>query len=240
MRIIDNLQVNNDLTVQGPGIYSSAYGIKTGVNTVTVNGNMSVEGTGLSDGTYSVLGNMSWSGGQIYGVTINLSGNLNWTGGTIYTPTFVLNGSAAQGITSTGNSFYNLTVTNASANGVTFSDSSGVTNNFVCITPSAKMTFTGTTTHTWNDINLNGGAVGTRITMQSSDASDWLFNVTSQTDVSYVDVSHSNALGGIEIDASNGTNNDGGNNLNWDFGVTISGTCRQYDQASNCPDAETV
>jgi len=56
--------------------------------------------------------------------------------------------------------------------------------------------------------------------MASTDTNDWNFNVTTLTGVSYVNASHSNASGGIQINAKNGTNYDGGYNTNWVFNPT--------------------
>jgi autotransporter-associated beta strand protein len=176
--------------------------------TININGNF----TNSSSATFIASASASFSVASNF--TNSATGTFTHSSGTL-----TLDGQGLQTITTAGDPFNNLTITNASAGGVTFADSTAVAGTATAVTPSTTLTFTGGTTHTWNTINLNGQALGTEITLQSSNTSDWLFVVTAQTAVSYVDVSHSDASGGIEIDASDGTNIDSDNNTYWNFGA---------------------
>ncbi len=204
--------------------------IRNGTYTLDADANdptMNIAGgiTGGSGGSYTghpliKAGGGTWTVGGSIDFT---SGNADWQlqAGT---STFVLNGTSNQSITSVSQAFYNLTVSNTSTSpGVTFVDALDVDNLLYNHTPSSVMTFTAGTTSTINDIDLNGADTATRITIQSTAASqaNWTVTATPQTGVSYVSVSYNNATSGQEIIASDGTNFDGGNNDNWSF---ISGS----------------
>ncbi|MDD5486335.1 MAG: hypothetical protein PHW65_02105, partial [Dehalococcoidales bacterium] len=214
--LTDAIDIDGDLTIAAGG--ASAVLFNAATSAVTVGDDLTM--TKAAAGVPSItMGTNTWS----------VAGDVNLTNGTIDdgTSTLLLNGVANQTITSNSQTFNALTITNASADpGVTFADSSTVADIATVTTPSVTLTFTGGTTHAWHTINLNGQAVGTKVVMQSSDASDWLFNVTTQNTLSYVNVSHSDASGGIEIQATDGTITNGGNNTNWIFSydIDISGT----------------
>jgi len=142
--------------------------------------------------------------------------------------TITLNGSGQQtlsgnmtgiGVGSTS-AFYNLTIANGSGGSAVFDADATVTNNYKVTTASDTVTYKSGSTYTFKNIEWNGQASGTKVTFKSSSSgSPWNLNVTgTQTAVSYVDVSDSNAGGGQIIYANNGTNNNGGNNTNWYFG----------------------
>ncbi len=115
--------------------------------------------------------------------------------------------------------FYDLTIEDS----LVFEDGFVVSNLFKCITASKTLTFLSGGTYAFADVELDGQAEGTRIVLAPSGVAAYNWNVTAdpQTDVSFVDVSYCDASAGSEIDASNGTNNDGGNNVNWRFGVAV-------------------
>ncbi|MCA9058952.1 MAG: hypothetical protein KDA85_10640, partial [Planctomycetaceae bacterium] len=76
------------------------------------------------------------------------------------------------------------------------------------------------------ELTLNGTS-GQLLTLQSdTPGTEWNLNihVAASQSVSSVTVSDSNAAAGAEILASDGTNIDGGNNTNWRFTNSISGT----------------
>ncbi len=89
-----------------------------------------------------------------------------------------------------------------------------------CITPSTVITHIDGITVAFYDFEFDGQASGTKIVLQRSASSDhYYYDCTGpgQTDISYVNVSWCDASAGTAMDASNGTNNDGGNNVNWKF-----------------------
>jgi hypothetical protein len=104
------------------------------------------------------------------------------------------------------------------------------------------VTFAGGSTISIADngsLEFSGVQANEFLTLQSSNSTPWNLQVSTigtTVSVSYVNVSRSNASGYKQIDASNGTNTNGGNNTNWLFimpgsapqsefngGVTIQG-----------------
>jgi len=220
MTIINSTTIAKTLTLSSDAQQSGSLTINT-TNTggltlagATNNPNVTLTG-GLSFGKTSTgvpaltMGSGTWSIGDNVDLT---DGTFTHNSGTV-----VLNGSGAQSLTSASQSLNDLTITNASAAGVTFADSATVSGTFTDITPSSKLYFHQGSTFAFADININGGAVGTKIIMHSdSDGNQWLFNVAAVAPtVSYVDAKDSNANGGSEINTSFSINN--GNNENWDF-----------------------
>ncbi len=179
---------------------------------VTIGGD--VYRTNTSGTTTSlVTGNDDWT----------VSGDVDLTGCTLTAGSseFILNGSSNQTIASASQSFYDLTITNASASpGVTFADSLDVDNLFKATTANTTLTFTAGITATLADISLDGQASDTRITLRSTTTSTYGWDVETalQTGVSNVTVSYCDASTGNEVDASDGTNDNAGNNTKWDFG----------------------
>ncbi|MEK7171134.1 MAG: hypothetical protein AAB774_02415, partial [Patescibacteria group bacterium] len=111
--------------------------------------------------------------------------------------------------------------------GVDFNAAATVTNNYTITTASVKVEYNSGSTYTINNMNWNGQAVGTRLYFRNSATSGtWLLNVTAvgsaQTKISYVNVSRSDASGGATIIASDGTNTDCSNNINWQFDETLT------------------
>ncbi|PJC30045.1 hypothetical protein CO052_00090, partial [Candidatus Saccharibacteria bacterium CG_4_9_14_0_2_um_filter_41_9] len=164
----------------------------------------------------------------------------NWVNNGIFTAgssNVILNGTAAtQALSGTLNgtsAFYNLTITNnygtsASDNERTgfvpsadFNAAAKVTNNYTITTANTRVEYETGATYEFANINWNGQATGTKIQFRNSATSaTWLLKVTgTQTAVSYVDVSRSDASvsGGTAIGAFDGTNLNSGNNTSWTF-----------------------
>ncbi len=156
--------------------------------------------------------------------------------------TVLLNGSAQQTVSGTltgASSFSALTITNATGAdasdcerttftpSVIFSASATTAATYTITTASVRIQYLSGGTYTFNNINWNGQASGTRIYFRNSATSGtWLMNVTAvgnaQTAVSYVNVSRSDASSGAQIIASDGTNTDCGTNTNWMFDETLT------------------
>ncbi|MCE9585500.1 hypothetical protein K8Q94_02675 [Candidatus Nomurabacteria bacterium] len=205
---------------------SGAGGTATLGGAVTVNGDLTI-----SSGTLDV---------SVSNYQISLGGN--WSNSGTFTArsgTVLLSGSVQQTISGTltsSSAFYNLTITNNSGSDASDDERTGFTPSIIF---SASMTSTGTYTittasvrvqylsggtYTFNNINFNGQASGTKIFFRNSAVSGtWSMCVSgTQTAVSYVNVSRSDASCGNAI-SSDGTDYDGSNNTNW-FGISISGT----------------
>ncbi|MBU1852407.1 MAG: hypothetical protein KJ995_08395, partial [Candidatus Omnitrophica bacterium] len=222
-------------TVTGLSVISGGeYQAKTA--TQTFNGGLTVSGgtfTG-SAGAVDVNGDVTLSSGIITAPStgaFTVSGNWTKTAGTFThnSGTVTFDGAALQTITSASGVYNNLTITNASSNGVAFADAF-TTANLTCNTASAKLTFNAGSTYTITDtLTLNGQATGTRITLVS-DATGTRFNLDvtgGVQDVYYVDVTDSEAsTNDIFAYGSVSTSNNDDTELSphWKFGVLISGT----------------
>jgi hypothetical protein len=208
--------------------------------TVAINGNLSINAFSSGDCTldaatndpaFDIGGILDFIGAGA-GTEIILAGDGDWncagdvdfTGGT-FTPALsevILDGSSAQTVTVDTEPCYDLTSANTAASpGVSFVDALNVTNIFKNITASSVMTFTDSVAYVLNTIDLDGQAVGTRVVLRpSTGAAAYTWNVTTNTQADYVDVSWSDATPGIDITATN--SNDGGNNTAWIFGAAPS------------------
>lgn len=110
--------------------------------------------------------------------------------------------------------FHDVSFTGTSARTVTF-----VGNSIIHVGFAGSLTFSG--------------APANKLTLASSDANPWKLNVdpySSTVTVSNISVSKSDASGFKQIDASDGTNTDGGANLNWLFdGGAVSAPAANID-----------
>lgn len=205
----------NNLTFNGSG---GAWSF--GSNSATVNGTLTI-----TNGTVTApSATLTLNGGY------SNSGTFTHNSGTVN-----LAGSSTQSLsgTMTGtSSFYNLTITNNSGTNasdceltsfvasVSFGASATIANNYTITTASVRVQYNSGSTYTIANLNWSGQASGTKIYFRNSATSGtWLLNVSgTQTAVSFINVSRSNASGGNTIVASDGTNTDCGNNTNWSFG----------------------
>jgi len=134
------------------------------------------------------------------GSTVDLSG-----------ATFTAGGTGVQAIDFGTKTILALSVTNSTA-------LVSVTESFTSTTlttSGASVAVTAAKTITTTNISF------TNTTFTSATpASAWLLVVSGSQTVTGVTVSDSDASGGNEIDASDGTNTDGGGNTKWDFGTT--------------------
>lgn len=166
--------------------------------TVTLGGNLDLD-------TMTILsGNLS--GGAR---TIDVSGDWNnYAGSGAFikgTSTVDLDGSSTQNIRGSSD-FYNFEVSTSAAQTVNFGS--------------------GTTQYVSNALTFSGVA-GNLLTLAPLTAGiEWFLDVANAAtqSVSYVSVSYSNAQSGATIDASNGTNTDGGNTTNWIFSTSNEGS----------------
>ena len=146
----------------------------------------------------------------------------NWTNNDAFTHnsgTVNFNGAGAQTINSS-NSWYDLSITTSTARTITFESDVAITQTIVS---GGSLTLTGIS--------------GQLLTLApSAPTTQWLLNLNAAAteSISYVSVSYSNANSGDTIQAADGTNDNGGNNENWNFGVgiTVSGVA-YTDEGSN-------
>ena len=183
----------------------------------TVGSETNAAGDWTFTGNATVSGNLTIANGTVLASTYTIGVGGNWSNTATFTPgtsTVTLNGSGVQAIT--GGNFNNLTVTNASASGVSFADSASVAATFTAVTASSKVTFLSGGTYAFNALNINGQAVGTRVTLTSSTpASAWNLNITEASPVaSNVSVRDSNA--NKDVDATTG-GDDATGNTHWLF-----------------------
>lgn len=211
-----NLTVNGDVSLGwGTDQYLNGYYGKLvlGSGNHTVTGSISVPQNNHGTRGFLDLGSS----------TLHLGGDFNTKSLSITkgTSTFILNGSGSQAFSNIDSvAFNNIKIENASSGGVSFSGNTTVSGTFTNITPNSKMIFGSESVNLFSAIDINGGSSDSRIFISaSSPGNQWNLNVASQAPtVSYVTVSDSNASGGNQIIANDGTNIDSGNNTNWLFG----------------------
>jgi|GEM_PF-1220213 len=165
---------------------------------------------------------------------LSVSGNFTNSGGTFTagTGTIILSGASAQTFTAggTGSTYnpYNLTVTNASASGVTFADSVtlGTGGTFTDTTNNSKLIFTTAKIYTFPNISIHG-TTGNNVILTSTNASPgtpsgptWSFVVSQASPVvTYATVYDSNATGSSGQINATGNCTNSGNNTYWNFAV---------------------
>jgi len=140
--------------------------------------------------------------------------------------TVTLNGTAAQTVLSSGASFNDLVVTNASGAGVSFLDALNTTN-FTDTTAGSSLTFQSGVSHSISGAFTLSGASGNEIILRSdSGGSQWGINITGTKAVDYVDVQDSDASGSSAgnkpIEPANSL--DSGNNTDWFSDCTVVNT----------------
>ncbi|MDH5731802.1 MAG: hypothetical protein OEZ58_22700, partial [Gammaproteobacteria bacterium] len=134
--------------------------------------------------------------------------------------TVILNGTGVQSITTGASNFYDVSITNAT-DIVTFADGFSA-NDFTAITPSSSLKFVGGGTFTISGtLNINGQATGTKVILNSTNTTAFVFDVTGgPQSLTYVDVQYSNAsTNNIVANAStnSGNNDDGAASPHWIF-----------------------
>ncbi|MCX6808282.1 MAG: fibronectin type III domain-containing protein [Candidatus Berkelbacteria bacterium] len=147
--------------------------------------------------------NLSVAGNLINGATLTV-GNSDVT----------LNGTSAQSLTPGGATFKNITVTNSSADGVTFTDDLIISGTLTSTNSAVrKLTFTSGKTYAVKNLSLEGDHA-LRLTLAATGGSDWnLTDLSGTKSISYVNVAHSNAASLVV--ATNSI--DSGNNTNWNL-----------------------
>ncbi|MGI6371083.1 MAG: hypothetical protein ACOX0G_01300 [Patescibacteria group bacterium] len=142
----------------------------------------------------------------------NGTSTLNWTKGT---GTITVAGTSTQSLDFLGKTVEDINITNTSAD---VSITNDVTCDSLSASDNASIKVTAGKTITTSDISNIGGSASKLVTLRSSTTgSQWYLNVSGTPVVSYVDVRDSNASGGSEIMANDGTSIDSTNNINWRF-----------------------
>jgi hypothetical protein len=199
--------------------------------TIESGGAMSLNGNNLIVVSNTVVaGTLTAAGAE----TLTFLGNVDFTGGTFTQAqsTAFIGGVGPQSVTSAGQQFYKLTVTNASGS-VMFVDAmkatqyrsmsvsvaygGNVSANDVWVysdSGSVTQTFASGSACTVNNFYFLGGAGRTQV-LRSSAAGAWSLTVSNFIYAKYVDVQNSDALGGLPVYAVSST--DSGSNPNWVF-----------------------
>ncbi|MCH7492632.1 hypothetical protein IID19_03530, partial [Patescibacteria group bacterium] len=197
--------------------------------------------------TYVLTGNLTGGNGLTGGMTIDSGAILDTTGSnynidlagdwtsngdfTDNSSTVTLDGTSTQTLsgqmTGASDRFYNLTITNAGASNpdVDFAAAAEVANNFVANTANTQIEFNVSSTYTFQNIDFDGQATGTRVVLRSSSTgTQWNIDVAGTRVVLNSDVQDSNACGQApDIDATGGTNKNSTNNTCWIFkALTVS------------------
>ena len=221
-------------------VYNSTAGAQT-VKSTTYN-NLTINNTGQTatlGGAITVNGNLNIMAGTLDVSASNYALGLkgNYTNSGVFTArsgTVTLSGTVQQtlsGVMTGLSAFYNLIITNVTGGSpsdcaltnftpsVIFGSSLTSLGTYTVTTANVRVQYTSGATYTFNNINWNGQASNTKIYFRNSAlAGNWHLKVTgTQTAVSYINVSRSDALIGNQIASNNGTNADCGNNINWLF-----------------------
>jgi hypothetical protein len=208
---IDDMRIYNRVlsAAEVRSLYNGSYADgDNSTATITLGGNLDLSTMTILSG---VVGGSSR--------TIDVSGDWNnYVGTGAYvagTSTVDLDGSSTQNIRGSTN-FSTLEISTSSAQTVKFG--SGTTQGV-----STLLTLTG-----------QSGNILTLAPLVA--AVPWYLDVepSATQSISYVSPSYSNASPGAQIDADNGTNTDGGNNVNWDF--TVEATAAADGHGRNATD----
>jgi|GEM_PF-4099236 len=253
---------NYSLTIGGSLSEVAGSGsLSTNGSTVTFNATSTGKTIGSGFVFYNLVFNGNGGGWTLSDTTVK--GNLTLTQGTVTTTgsTITLAGTTTQTLSGgfTGSSaFNNLTITNTSGSnangneltsfvpGVIFAGDTAINGVYTITTPSVRVQYTSGSTLTVNTVNWNGQSTSTPIYFRNSATSGtWKLKITgTQTSVSNLNVSRSNASSGNAVKAATGNNVSGGNNANWSFFVpadptslaqttTAGGVVLQVAQATN-------
>jgi hypothetical protein len=213
------------------GYFTAGNGVNTNAIVTAV-----VNATTLNvTGNFAISGNTTFRANNANSLTVGGS----WSNSGTFTPgtgTVTMNGTSQQTLsgTMTGTSAFNtLTITNNSGSdpvsspSVAFSVSATATTVNIT-TSSTKVRFNAGSTYTFTNVNF-GPVAGTRIQLWSSVlGSRWNLNVTGAQTVSHTDARDSNATGNT-INATDPSNLDSGDNLNWNFGAQTCSTAQTGD-----------
>ena len=216
------VDIANDLKTDGTGsLYHLVVNDGGGAHTLTVN---------VQD-PLDVNNDLTITGGVLDAVDgasqINIGGD--WTNNDTFearTGTVVADGTSQQTFsgTMTGSSaFYALTITNSSgadpdtSPSVIFTADAETDNAFTAATANTKLRFDAGNAYTFETIDFDGQATGTRVFLRSSTpGTQWDILVAGARSVSNTDVRDSNACDQApDIDATDGTNRDSTHNDCW-------------------------
>ncbi len=200
---------NGDFCLEAANTRNITVDAATNNPTLNISGKVDYIGGGTGSESIS-MGNGTWTVG----------GNVDFTGGTVTAggSTLKLNGSSGQTITSNGQSLNAITVTNASAGGVTFADRLQCAS-LTDTTQASKLSFSSASLALPHSVSttltLTGGSGGTMITLAPQvPLTTWYLSPPAGTTVTGVDVSYSHSDKAIAATSSH----DGGNNTLWSFG----------------------
>jgi len=172
----------------------------------------------LSTNNLDIDGNFVNSAGTFDTANKNMTVAGNWTNSGTFmagTGTVTLDGAAQQTVTTGGQAFNNLSVTNSSTDDVSFADALTVNGTFTDTTAGSKLTFKDGTTNTISTINWQGtdGDANNNIKLRSSSTGTaFKLSYTTLAAADYLDVQDSNNLGDLIVVAHG---KDSGNNTNW-------------------------
>lgn len=213
------LSGNSDLTISGITLITEANGstayseiiVSTaGTSTIDFNGNVTLRaaaGTGIDAQAATIKIAADW---------LNEGGYFTYS-----TSTVELDGAVQQDVTSAGESFNDVKVTNTTA-AVRFIDAMDVQGTFKPGNGASTVTiqFATSGTHHWEAVDTSlASGTGTIDLNSIGGAASWALTIGSNQTVTSIDVAYSN-LTGFTIDATDSTNVDGGNNsANWQFGA---------------------
>lgn len=196
----------------------------TGIQTVlfnTYNPTVNITGNFLA----TSLGPLSVNLGAS---TVNVSGSVNFASTTLAYGTSTINLTGVNQSLTGSQTYYNLSKAD-------LTDDS--TDRILTIDDTSTITIA-----TGGTFTLDGYDDNDRVNVVSdSPGTPWELIINGSVSINYADVADSDASGGTQVDASDGTNFDSDGNTNWNFGtISIGGSCKAFDQSTNCTDSQTI
>ncbi len=213
-------------------------------------------GANASTSALTIASNASTTAPSLLTISGNYTNNngvFNHAGGTVYIAG-TASGQTLSGFMVGSSTFNNLTILNNNGThpdtdpAVIFGNSASTTGIFTAAVGSTTLRFLASATSTFQNLTLNGGAATSPVFLRSSvSGTRWNLDVPGTQSISYVNVKDSDACNSDpNIDASNGTNVDSGNNRCWNFSsnaATIAAAANQtfqYHQAATAISTLTV
>jgi hypothetical protein len=191
-----NLNISANLTVNNGVLdFGSSNSIEIGGTLTLASGG----GFVLNDANVYCLGDVSLDGGA----------SLSPGSSIIH-----INGTVVQDVSINNLPIYDINCSNTTSL-ITFS--TGVIGNSFVIQPSVYIQFQDNETFVFDSLDWQGKGTD-HIYLESVSGGAWYLDVSGTAIVNYVEVSDSDASGGIEIETTNSLDN--GDNINWVFGPT--------------------
>ena len=218
-----NVTTNTTLFNSTSTAQKSIIATSTPFSHLTFNGSAGISSWTFGANAATTTGDFYIVSGTVTAPTLlSIAGNFSNSGTfTAGSGTTTLNGTVLQTLSGTmigTSAFSNLEILNSSAT-TSFAAAASTTGNFYAVTPGSRIEFKALATTTLQNLIVSGGS-GNQVYLHSATpASQWYLHVPGNRSLLYANVKDSMACadGSSDINASDSSNTDGGNNLCWSF-----------------------